>query len=146
MGRHSAGWILIIFGLAGIVNGIAMAYIFTVINQVADAEKARAQERMDPGGVPAGPARRSEALWQYGSAAASGIVGLVLTCWGVGLRGSGQRERKLGSRTIEKRTCTGCVAGSAQLPPRNAISVGRLSERGEETGVGIGWSPISPRS
>src|SRR5262249_49078275 len=84
MNRYITGWILIFIGVAGIVNAIAMPYFF---NQAAEAEKAQA--RTDLNGGPLGNSGRSDGLLRYGSAAVSGVVGLVLMCWGVGLRNSG---------------------------------------------------------
>src|SRR4051794_36771428 len=101
MGRNVAGWALIVLGLAGIVGGIGMAYIFWIGNEAA-ARNARTQESMNPGSGPT-PAPPSAPLLQYGSAALSAVAGLVLAFWGIGLRGSG--PRKPGGKKRARNVC-----------------------------------------
>src|SRR5207253_3211646 len=64
------GWLLIFFGLAGVVGGLGMVYITSIISQTA-AENARAQERLNPTGMPMAPPRQADVASQYLIAACS---------------------------------------------------------------------------
>src|SRR5262245_19855945 len=99
MGRNVVAWALITLGLTGIVGGAGMAYIFSM-----GEGNARAHNDINPGAPP----RQSESLLRYGSTALSGVVGLILLCWGLGLRGSGPRPRKPGPDRGPRRTCPSC--------------------------------------
>jgi hypothetical protein len=113
MSRTFAGWVLIAFGLAGIVGGAVMTYVFWVANDTA-AQNARVQQSMSPGSMPTAPPRQSERILQYGAAGLSAFVGIVLLFWGAGMRGSGPLKRSGKNRW--KRTCPNC----GELSPKAA--------------------------
>jgi hypothetical protein len=106
MGRVAAGWLLIVLGLTGIVGGTGAVYILSQGDPAA--EDAGAQGRRNPGGMPAAPPRKPDPVKRYGPAALAVVAGLVLTCWGLGMRGSGPRARKEGSNAAGKQVCPGC--------------------------------------
>jgi hypothetical protein len=115
MSRNIVGWLLITLGLAGIVGGLGMAYVFWLANDAA-AQNARTQESMNPGGPATNSLRQGDTTLQYGACALSAVVGLVLLFWGAGLRGSG--PRKLGKKDRSRRECPNC----GELTPKTARS------------------------
>ena len=87
MGRNVLAWLLIVFGLALVLSGLVMVYVFALGNDVA-ARDAAAQAAMNPNGINFGPARNSDAVWEYGSAGLSVGIGGVMTFVGMRLRKS----------------------------------------------------------
>jgi hypothetical protein len=85
MGRNVSAWILIVLGLALVLSGLVMVYVFTLGDDVA-AKDAAVQAAMNPNGINFGPARNSDAVWQYGSAGLSVVIGGVIAFVGMRLR------------------------------------------------------------
>lgn len=78
-------WFLIIFGLMGVMSGAVMAFSFFTANNSA-AKDAEMQARMNPNAIQSGPGKNPDALWQFGSAGLSCVIGGIAVYGGFRLR------------------------------------------------------------
>lgn len=108
-GRAIVAWLLIALGLTGVVGGGGMIYIHSLIPPAVDGVVR------DGGKI-------------YAIAIFSILLGLVLTCYGVGLRPDRRRKRsgsdRPGAETDEKLTCPACGGRSPATAP-NCYQCGR---------------------
>ena len=83
--QNLVAWTLIVLGLAGVLGGAAMFYMFSVIGRTED-EIARARANSDPFLMAPVQQDPNRGIKRYGSATVSVVVGGVLLLWGFGTR------------------------------------------------------------
>ncbi len=103
MARPVVGWLLIVGGLAAVVGGVGMGYIFRVLDQTE-------QEREQWAVVYDGRARRPtrDATPGYAAAAASVVVGGLMVAIGFGARRAPGRRRRRTGADGPARECPEC--------------------------------------